>query len=215
MTVKLGTPNYLFTVYHRHRAQYEVNINFRLTGANANQNFILFARFQHFLKTFAMKWETVTSSIGQTVYTLWNNGRKLSTLVFNSSSNAARIEYADEKRVFLIRDEGFRKNKTVLRTEYGIRIGHTGSEKNENFIVLNDERYFYSVDDKKEPAVTIYKESIDRPLAVCGLDIKDDLLAKAGSRKPLQQKTLYSLLIGLCWYLFNPAESEKTLGYTL
>ena len=61
-----------------------------------------------------MKWETVTSTIGQSVYTLWNNGRQLVTLVFNSSSNAARIEYEDEKRVFLIRDEGFRKNKTVL-----------------------------------------------------------------------------------------------------
>ncbi len=162
-----------------------------------------------------MKWETVTSSIGQTVYTLWNNGRKLSTLVFNSSSNAARIEYRDEKRVFLIRDEGFRKNKTVLRTEYGIRIGYTGSENNENFIVLNDERYFYSVDDKKEPAVTIYKESIDRPLAVCGLNIQDDLLSKAGVKRALHQKTLYSLLIGICWYLFNPAEKEKPLEYIL
>ena len=111
-----------------------------------------------------MKWETVTSTIGQSVYTLWNNGRQLVTLVFNSSSNAARIEYEDEKRVFLIRDEGFRKNKTVLRTEYGIRIGHTGTENNENFIVLNDERYYYSVNDKQEPEVTIYKESIDHPL---------------------------------------------------
>jgi hypothetical protein len=163
-----------------------------------------------------MKWETVTSSIGQTVYTLWNNGRKLSTLVFNSSSNAVRIEYADERRVFLIRDEGFRKNKTVLRTEYGIRIGHTGTENNENFIVLNDQRYFYSVDDKQQPAVTIYKESIDRPLAVCKLDIKDDVLAKAGARKPVNPKTLYSLLIGLCWYLFKPiVENEKSLEYTL
>lgn len=58
-----------------------------------------------------MKWETVTSTIGQSVYTLWNNGRQLVTLVFNSSSNAARIEYEDEKRVFLIRDEGFRKTR--------------------------------------------------------------------------------------------------------
>jgi hypothetical protein len=155
-----------------------------------------------------MKWETVTSSIGQSVYTLWNNGLKLSTLVFHSSSNAARIEYADKKRVFLIRDEGFRKNKTVLRTEYGIRIGHTGSENNENFIVLNDERYFYSVDDTKNPAVTIYKESIDRPLAICGLNLQDDLLAKSGAKRLLPEKALFSLLVGLCWCLF-PAVTEK------
>lgn len=162
-----------------------------------------------------MKWETVTSTIGQSVYTLWNNGRQLVTLVFNSSSNAARIEYEDEKRVFLIRDEGFRKNKTVLRTEYGIRIGHTGTENNENFIVLNDERYYYSVNDKQEPEVTIYKESIDHPLAVCGLNIQDDLLAKKGAKKLVQEKTLYSLLIGLCLYLFKPLKREKPIGYSL
>ena len=97
-----------------------------------------------------MKWETVSSTIGQSVFTLWNNGKKLSTLVFNSSSNAARIESENEKRVYLIRDEGFRKNKTVLRTEYGIRIGHAGTEHNENFLMLNDERYFYSLDNEHE-----------------------------------------------------------------
>lgn len=161
-----------------------------------------------------MKWETFTSTIGQTVYTLCNNGKKLVTLVFNSSSNAARIEYADEKRVFLIRDEGFRKNKTVLRNEYGIRIGHTGSENNENFIELNNQRYFYSVDDKQQPAVTIYKESIDHPLAVCKLDIQDDLLAKSGIKKPLQQKTLYSLLLGLCLYLFKPVAEQPRQAYS-
>lgn len=162
-----------------------------------------------------MKWETVTSTIGQSVYTLWNNGRKLVTLVFNSASNAARIEYEGEKRVFLIRDEGFRKNKTVLRTEYGIRIGHTGTENNENFIVLNDERYYYSVNDKQEPAITIYKDSIDHPLAVCGLNIQDDLLTKTGAKKPIQEKALYSLLIGLCLHLFKPMKREKPVGYSL
>jgi len=162
-----------------------------------------------------MKWETVTSTIGQSVYTLWNNGRKLVTLVFNSSSNAARIEYEGKKRVFLLRDEGFRKNKTVVCTEYGIRIGHTGKENNENFIVLNDERYFYSVNDLKENAVTIYKESIDRPLAVCGLNIQDDLLSKSGLQKTLNQKALYSLLLGLCLYLFKPLEKEKPVGLSL
>ncbi|RYG53356.1 MAG: hypothetical protein EOO01_04550 [Chitinophagaceae bacterium] len=163
-----------------------------------------------------MKWETVTSSIGQTVYALWNNGKKLSTLVFNSASNAARIENADEKRVFLIRDEGFRKNKTVLCTEYGIRIGHAGTENNESYIVLNDVRYFYSLDEKGDTEVTIYKESKDKPLAVCSLDLKDDLLSKSGAKKPLQKKALFSLLVGLCWYLVNPVtETEPGLEYAI
>ena len=162
-----------------------------------------------------MKWETVTSSISQTVYTLWNNGRKLSSLVFNSSSNAARIEYANERRVFLIRDEGFLKNKTVLRNEYGIRIGHTGSEHNEKYIELNDERYFYSIDKQNAKALTIYKDSIDQPLAVCELNIQESLLSKTGAKMQIAQKTLYSLLIGLCWHLFKPADKGNTLELNL
>lgn len=162
-----------------------------------------------------MKWETVTSSIGQTVYTLWNNGRKLSTLVFNASSNAARIEYANERRVILIRDEGFRKNKTVLRNEYGIRIGHTGSEHNENYIVLNDERYFYAVDGQNKPALTIYKESIDQPLAVCELNIQEGVLSKAGTKIGIAQKTMYSLLIGICWHLFSPVDIGKKIELSM
>jgi hypothetical protein len=157
-----------------------------------------------------MKWETVSSTIGHSVYALLNNGKRLITLVFNSTSNAARIEYADEKRVFLLRDEGFRKNKTVLRTEYGIRIGHAGTENNEKFIVLNDERYYYSIDNKSEPEVTIYKDSKEKPLAVCGLNVREaDLLAKAGSKRNVPEKALYSMLVGLCLLLFKPAEKGQ------
>ena len=162
-----------------------------------------------------MKWETVTSTIGQSVYTLCNNGRKMVTLVFNSSSNAARIELDGKKRVYLLRDEGFRKNKTVLRTEYGIRIGHAGSENKENFIELNDERFFYTLSENAGNAVTIYRDSVDRPLAVCDLDIKDDHLAKSGFASKIQPKALYSLLLGLCLYLFKPLEKDKTASYSL
>jgi len=152
-----------------------------------------------------MKWETVTSTIGHKAFALWNNGRKLVTLVFSSSSNAARVEYADEKRVFLIRDEGFLRNKTVVCNEYGIRIGHSGSENNEPFIVLNNERYFYSVDGAQETAVTVYKDSKDKPLAVFGLDVEPTHSPK-GKNRSLNDKAHYSLLMALCWYLFRPGQ---------
>lgn len=163
-----------------------------------------------------MKWETVTSTIGQSVYALWNNGRKLATLVFHPASSAARLEYADEKRVFLIRKEGFRKNKTVLRSEYGMLIGQAGSENNEHFIDLNEERFFYSFGDEREPCVTIYKESKDHPLAVCALRTEQDSLDKGWkNNKVLQDNAHFSLLMGLCWYLFHPAVPEKSPGYSL
>lgn len=157
-----------------------------------------------------MKWETLTSTIGHSAYALWNNGKKLLTLVFNPASNAARIEFADEKRVFLIRKEGLLKNKTVLCNEYGIRIGHTGSENNKNYIVLNNERLFYKIENREEPALTIYKDSKDRPLAICEWNMPEEIR----NNRALRDHARYSLLMTLCWYLFQPAGKENQLQYS-
>lgn len=150
-----------------------------------------------------MKWETVTSTIEESVFALWNNGKKLVTLVFHPASNAARIEYADERRVFLIRQEGLLKNRTVLCNEYGIRMVHAGSENNRPFIELGQERFFYNVDDKQEQAVTIYKESKDRPLAVCAFALPEYIQSNNAVSNPLWDKARYGLLMTLCWYLFQ------------
>src|SRR5882757_9450585 len=110
-----------------------------------------------------MNWETVTSGIGQKVYALWNNGQKLLTLAFNSSSNFAKIECEGEKRAFMLRYEGFLKNKMVMRNEYGVRIGYVSTEnagvEKQYFIDFNDEKLHYTVTDDKEPKVIVYKES--------------------------------------------------------
>lgn len=158
-----------------------------------------------------MKWESVKSAIGYPVYTLWNNGRKIVTLVFNSSSKAARIDYEDEKRVFLIRKEGFLKNRVVLRNEYGVLMGVAASDMNGDFIEVNNERFFYNVETNDEPAITLYKESKDKPLAVCQLNLedKDMLIDLSGKNRSIKDDTRYSLLMTLCWYLFQPVKSIK------
>jgi hypothetical protein len=139
------------------------------------------------------------------------------TLVFNPASNAARIEYGDEKRVFLIRKEGFMKNKTVLRNEYGIHIGHTGSENNEEYIVLNNERYFYSVNNNStDPALTIYKKNKENPLAVCELAVEQkDMLIDLAGKPRLKDDAKNSLLLTLCWYLLHPTGTERPMEYSL
>jgi hypothetical protein len=165
-----------------------------------------------------MKWEAVASTIGYSVYGLWNNGKKLVTLVFNPASSAARIEYGDEKRVFLIRKEGFLKNKTVLRNEYGMHIGHTGSENNEDFIVLDNERYFYSVNNSaKDPALTIYKqEDKQHPIAVCELAVEEkDMLIELGGKTKIKDDAKFSLLLTLCWYLFHPTRTQRQMELSL
>jgi hypothetical protein len=153
-----------------------------------------------------MNWETVTSGIGHKVYALWNKGRKLLTLSFQSSSNFVKIEYEGEKRAFTLRYEGFLKNKMVMRNEYGISIGQVSLENKENFIALNDEKLFYTITAGKEAELIIYKESKDKPLAVCALNLDNDK-SILPSVKP--SATHHSLLLALCWYLFLPAAKES------
>jgi hypothetical protein len=69
------------------------------------------------------------------------------------------VEGETEKRVFLIRKEGFLRNKTVLRNEYGIKIGELGHEHMQNFIDLNNERFFYTIHNNPLAELVIYKES--------------------------------------------------------
>jgi hypothetical protein len=153
-----------------------------------------------------MKWESVTSGIGQKVYALWDNGRKLLTLAFTSSSNFAKIEYGQEKRAFILRYEGLFKNKMVMRNEYGIQIGQVTTER-DNLIALNDEKLFYTITNDEEPKVILYKESMDKPLAVCALQLENEkgLLA---SVKP--SATQHSLLLAMSWYLLKVVGKEKT-----
>ncbi|MEI9809636.1 MAG: hypothetical protein WDO16_18225 [Bacteroidota bacterium] len=153
-----------------------------------------------------MKWETVTSGLGHKVYALWNNGRKLLTLAFNSSSNFAKIEYGDEKRAFTIRYEGMFKNKMVMRNEYGIRLGQVSAENKENFIDLDDEKLFYTIIDDKDPRVILYRESPDFPLAVCALTLDNE---KSILPAVKTSATQHSLLLALGWYLFSVVAKEN------
>ena len=159
-----------------------------------------------------MKWEKVTSTIGQSAYTLWNNGRKLVTLVFNPNANAARVETDEERRVFLIRKEGFLRNRTVLRNEYGVRVGCAGTENNRPFIELDNQRFFYDVESSSatSPSLSIYSDvQTDKPLAVCELDAREkSLLQELQPNKALSTQAHYSLLMAVCWYLLPLMKDE-------
>jgi len=157
-----------------------------------------------------MNWETVTSGIGHKVYALWNNGHKLLTLAFNSSSNYAKVESEGEKRAFSMRYEGFLKNRLVMRNEYGVRIGYISTENKENLITFKDEKLFYSITAGKEPRVIIYKESADKPLVECELKLSNDRGILSSDRSV---STHQSLLLALCWYLFLPVGHEGAVEY--
>jgi hypothetical protein len=155
-----------------------------------------------------MRWETVAASANNEIYDLWHNDKKLLTLTLHPFSNSARVECRDEKRVFLIRKEGFRRNKTVLRNEYGIKLGELGIEDKGSFIDVNNERFYYAIQNNPLPELILYTDSTDRPFVVCGLNVK-----KGEDSVHFQKnKNLTShpgLLMALCWYMFLPVTKEN------
>lgn len=165
-----------------------------------------------------MKWIVTSKSGKQEFYELWSDDEKLLSLEFHPSTNSARISSADEQRVFLIRKEGFLKNKTVLRNEYGIRIGQLEYERshpNEGAIVLDNEKFFYSIENNPLAELKIYKDSKEEPLVVCGLKPKNgNTLIKFGN-KGKTGNAEHILLMSLCWYLFLPIAKENTVEYAL
>lgn len=155
-----------------------------------------------------MRWENAISTGNNEVYHLWKKDEKILTLTLHPFSNTARVECDEEKRVFQIRREGFFRNKTILRNEYGIKIGELGQENEENFIAINDERFYYHIHNNPLAELVIYKDSKEQPLLVCGLNVKNgNPSVRFEKGKELISQS--GLLMALCWYMFLPVTKEN------
>ena len=161
-----------------------------------------------------MRWENLSSTSNQEVYQLWHKDKQVLTLTLHPFSNTARVESAAEKRVFLIRKEGFLRNKVVLRNEYGIKIGELGLEKNkENFIDVNNERFYYSIGNNPLTELILYKETKEQPLIVCGLNVDKGNTAVHFKKNKTEETPHPELLMALCWYMFLPVAKENVAEF--
>ena len=166
-----------------------------------------------------MRWESVKSTSDNEIYHLYKEDKKILTLTLNTFSQTARVECEKQKRVFLIRKEGFLRNKTILCNEYGIKIGELGQENKENYIDLNDERFFYTMHNNPLAELVLYKESKDKPFVSCGLSVKDGNAAVHFTKDTKLSETSHpGLLMALCWFMFLPVTKEnvvypKTIGH--
>ncbi len=154
-----------------------------------------------------MKWENISTTSSSETYQLRHNDKKLLTLTLHPFSNTARVDCEEEKRVFLIRKEGFRRNKTVLRTEYGIKLGELGTDEKGNFISINEDRFYYSTRQNEVTELVLYKDETGPPLVVCGLDINNgDTSLRFEDKNSLVSHP--ELLMALSWYMFLPVAKE-------
>ncbi len=204
-----------YTLYQPDFPQYEVNINFRLTGCYPPESLYFLPEINS-PKLSCMRWESVTANSNNEIYQLYKDDKKILTVILNPFSNSARVECEKEKRVFLIRKEGFRRNKTVLRSEYGIKIGELGQENKENFIDVNNERFFYATQNNPLAELVLYKESKDKPFVTCGLNAKEGTASVHFTKdKQLSGTSHPGLLMALCWYMFLPVTKENVVEFAV
>lgn len=158
-----------------------------------------------------MKWERISCTPEQEVYQLFKGETRILTLTLHPFSHSARIETESEKRVFQIRKEGFLRNKTVLRTEYGIKIGELGYENGKNFISINNEHYNYSITNNPLAELRIFQENNQQPLVTCELNTeKGNTQVLFKKDHTLGNSSHPGLLMALCWYMFLPVAKENT-----
>lgn len=145
-----------------------------------------------------MQWKKITGGLGNTVFSLWSNGRKLLTLAYQNQSDKVYIESEDgEKRHFKCKNKGLLKNQVVLENEYGTNLGKLKKEGSREFILIGDKKYYLNFLNDKE--VEIIEENAAQPLTVCSIDVE----APANEAHK-------GLLMILCYYLLgHPQQREQ------
>jgi hypothetical protein len=162
-----------------------------------------------------MKWISVNKENARNAYELWCNDKKLVALSFSPLTKIARIESASDKRLFFLEKRGFLQNKTIIRNEYGIKLGELSGEKNdgaEGMIEMDGKKYGYAFSQANDTAVTLFEQTIEeerKPFLRCNFSgVIDGATAIMKKSISFHDTKIPYLLMALCWYLLKPSGSE-------
>ncbi len=145
-----------------------------------------------------MKWTLLSAAENQESFGLFHNDQKLLTLEFHPFTNSGRIDHTGEKRVFMIRKEGFLKNKIVLRNEYGMRMGQLVYDKTgpqSGYLELENEKFEYPI--KRKDTALITMKNITSGSEAMVFEWAPKLFNLSGSLGPAQQ----FILMSTGWFL--------------
>ena len=151
------------------------------------------------------------SSAGN-AFELWYNDKKLISLSLGKETKTARIESGTDRRLFFIEKRGFLHNKTIIKNEYGIKVGELSSEQqnaNEGVIEWDGKKYGYTFGQNNGTALTLSNELENTPFISCNLSAIIDTAASLVKKSISLHDTKYPyILTALCWYLlkFDSAE---------
>ncbi len=165
-----------------------------------------------------MNWiSTTTNKNGFEFFELWKGAKKLMTLELNLFSQTAKIECYSSRRIFKIDKEGFLRHKTIFKNEYGVKVGELSLENwfsHEGLILLNNERYRYTIQNNSLPELIIYNKGSQKTLISCGLQLNNGNTGIDFKHYNNTEKQSV-FLMALAWFLFLPVAKENvtTLVY--
>lgn len=135
---------------------------------------------------------------GQQDYLLKEDGKTVLKLRYKKDVHTARVETEKERRVLIIDDEGLLKTKSVLKNEYGIRIGSLNYDNfsdTHGLVDIEKIKYRFIVKKGEVTELNIYKGSRRNLVYNCQLLFDDTSSRIKGSQTA-------SLIIAVSWYLF-------------
>jgi hypothetical protein len=152
-----------------------------------------------------MKWVSVNNGNSGDHYELWDNDNKLVDLSLSSHTKIARIVSSSDKRLFFIEKRGFLHAKTVIKNEYGIKLGELNSESwDEGMIDLDGTKYSFAFPHNEDDKLVIYNETKTQPLVSCSLSgLFTHIPAVLERSRSLHDTKYPSILMALCWYLLK------------
>ncbi len=132
-------------------------------------------------------------------------------LRYHPAQQSARISSQGSQRLFFIEQAGFRSNHFVFKNEYGFDMGKFSFDHRNNsggIIEIEGRKIHYALLNNPQPELVIYMENSLHPMVTCNLKQAGDSKDAATLN---QKETIHEyacLLLGLCWYLFKPVNSE-------
>jgi hypothetical protein len=148
-----------------------------------------------------MKWVSVKTGLSGEGYELWAADKKLAGITFSTHTRIARLVSNMGKRLFFFEKRGLLAHSTIIRNEYGIKMGEVEEERNGNRMArleMDGKTYFY---ENNWGELKVYDETMSSTLLNCNFKSVDSSVSKT---KSLLNTKLPSLLLVLCWYSFQP-----------
>jgi hypothetical protein len=151
-----------------------------------------------------MKWVSVNNGTAQESFELWEADAKVADISFSKSTRIARFVSKLSKRLFFFERRGLLTPKAIIKNEYGIKMGKVEETKpgtGKGYVELNDKKYFFVYNENNSGELMLYDEAMQTSLLTCSFNT---LSGGFNKTKSLLDTKFPSLLMALCWYVFQP-----------